>query len=404
MPPQNNQSIDSGRSGKDDAEVIAPIKVLPTRTGDSGSFRKWAGPVALILCLVTLVVAGSRLIHYLHNNPVSYPQQAQNENPLPATDEAGASTPPDKQVATETAEQTTPRPEDEVVKRTVSEEVLALMARGRDHESKSEYADARDAYREAYEIDKQYEEAGIALKRVSGRIVERDYRRALSAGLKALEKNEYDQARKYLIKAKSLKPGAGEAPAALAKLNQAVRRNRISSLRQKGQKAEAAENWEAAKSHYADILALEPDNKFASLGVDRAQDQMRVLADIQFFVGRPETLFGKSNLEKAQAVVREAKALEPRGSQLNLSLGRLEEMIAMAQRPIRVTITSDNQTRVDVYRVGRLGRFTEKRIDLKPGVYTIVGHREGYQDVRHEIVIQPGQETQRVTVICKVKV
>ena len=79
-------------------------------------------------------------------------------------------------------------------------------------------------------------------------------------------------------------------------------------------------------------------------------------------------------------------------------------MVAEAQRPVKVVIISDSQTQVDVYRIGRLGRFNEKILDLKPGVYTVVGHREGYQDVRYEIVIQPGQESRRLTVICKVRV
>ena len=42
-----------------------------------------------------------------------------------------------------------------------------------------------------------------------------------------------------------------------------------------------------------------------------------------------------------------------------------------------------------IYKVGRLGAFERRELNLRPGRYTIVGSRDGCRDVRKEIVLSP---------------
>lgn len=392
-------------------EVISPLKVHATGTGEGGHSRRWVWPVALLLSLAILVVTGIWLIGYVSKNPVTSPLRPARENArLPAEiDRPMAPRDDNTQEAALPAEgasksPATPPATDGIQVHEVSDEVLSLMASGRQHERKEEFSLAKDAYQKAYEFDPQYEEAATALKRVSDKLTERAYRKALAAGMAALEKKEYPAASKHLSRAKSLKPDAADASAALAKLDRVVREDRIARLKQTGKEAEAAENWQAAATTYASILTLDPENPLARQGINRARQQQRVLAEVRIFVDQPDTLLNQSSLDKALATLREARALEPKGPQLKQRIALLERLVAEAQKPVRVTIASDSLTQVDVYRIGRLGRFSEKTLDLKPGVYIVVGYREGYQDVRHKIVVRPGQQNQRVTVICKVKV
>jgi tetratricopeptide (TPR) repeat protein len=396
---------------KEVAEVISPLKVHATGTGKGGNSRRWARPAALLLSLAAMVVAGIWLIGYVSQNPVTSAVQtaketahlpAEADRPMAPGDDTGQGAGlPIEEASKPPAIQPAP---DGIQDRQVPDEVLSLMARGQQHERKEEFSLAEEAYRRAYQIDDQYEEAAIAVQRVADRISEEAYRKALAAGMAALKKKDYPAASRHLSRAKSLKPNAPDTSAALAKLDQAVRRDRIEGLKQTGKRAEKAENWQVAEESYASILALDPENPFGRQGVDRARQQMSVLADLQFFMDQPDSLLKKSNLDKALATLREAGSLEPRGPKLKERLALFEQLVAEAQTPVRVTILSDNLTQVDVYRIGRLGRFNEKTLDLKPGVYTVLGHREGYQDVRRDIVVRPAQQNQRVTVICKVKV
>ena len=56
----------------------------------------------------------------------------------------------------------------------------------------------------------------------------------------------------------------------------------------------------------------------------------------------------------------------------------------------RVTLESDNKTEVMVYKVGRIGTFLTKTLELRPGAYTVTGKRRGYRDVRIQLVVEPG--------------
>jgi hypothetical protein len=43
-------------------------------------------------------------------------------------------------------------------------------------------------------------------------------------------------------------------------------------------------------------------------------------------------------------------------------------------------------------------------LSLRPGTYTVVGTRDGYQDVRKKIIIKPGQGPVRIAVKCEVEI
>jgi len=65
-----------------------------------------------------------------------------------------------------------------------------------------------------------------------------------------------------------------------------------------------------------------------------------------------------------------------------------------------VTLRSDNLTAVTVYRVGELGNFTERALQLKPGRYVVVGTRSGYRDVRRELNVAPGAAPAVLSIQC----
>ena len=86
---------------------------------------------------------------------------------------------------------------------------------------------------------------------------------------------------------------------------------------------------------------------------------------------------------------------------LRRQIDSLAKVLAVATTPIRVELVSDNLTEVTVYRVGRLGRFTERSLDLRPGTYTVVGSRAGYRDVRRRLTVSPHQSSKPLEVRCE---
>jgi hypothetical protein len=89
------------------------------------------------------------------------------------------------------------------------------------------------------------------------------------------------------------------------------------------------------------------------------------------------------------------------GPVLQKQLATLKDWIARADVPVSVALQSDNVTQVTIYRVGQLGTFAERSLELVPGSYTVVGTRPGYRDVRREINVRPGAASEPVVIRCE---
>ena len=61
-----------------------------------------------------------------------------------------------------------------------------------------------------------------------------------------------------------------------------------------------------------------------------------------------------------------------RGPLLTEQIDQLERLLRLASTPIQVTLRSDRETEVTLYKVRRLGRFDQTSLSLRPGEYTAV--------------------------------
>jgi hypothetical protein len=82
----------------------------------------------------------------------------------------------------------------------------------------------------------------------------------------------------------------------------------------------------------------------------------------------------------------------------------LRGLLTLAETPIAVSLASDNQTHVIVYKVGELGRFTTRTLQLRPGSYIAVGQRVGYRDVRVAINVLPGESAGPFVIRCQERI
>jgi len=76
-------------------------------------------------------------------------------------------------------------------------------------------------------------------------------------------------------------------------------------------------------------------------------------------------------------------------------------LLRIATIPVQVEFRSDNLTEVVIYKVGSLGAFQSRTIDLKPGRYVAVGSRAGYRDVRREFKVLPQGMEQPIRMSCE---
>lgn len=301
------------------------------------------------------------------------------------------------------------QPSDESARRNLEraeklDEVNRLITSGKSHEENNLFAFAHADFQMALQLDPESKQAQNGLIRMKEKIVNEQFQKLMSDGLTAYHNGHYQLARTTLLKAKSFRPDSREVKSALLQVDEAIRLDKIEKLHQKAMSAEQAENWEQALESYLAVLKIDPDISFAVQGKKLSLEQIRVAKRIGFFLEKPGVMESDEQLENAIRLIEEAEKLEQRGPHLNARLNKLKTLVDLAGTPVKVMIESDNLTEIAVYKVGKLGKFTTRELSLRPGTYTMVGSRSGYQDVRLKITVKPGQKSLRVSIICNIKV
>jgi hypothetical protein len=139
----------------------------------------------------------------------------------------------------------------------------------------------------------------------------------------------------------------------------------------------------------------------AQQGVERAEPRAMLDAELAAYLARPERLFSSEVRGAAKSVLQQARSIPSPGPLLTRQVSEVSALLAAAETPVRVAFASDNQTEVTIYRIGKLGTFERKDMELMPGKYTVVGTRAGFRDVRRELMILPGQPAPSLEIRCE---
>ncbi len=100
-------------------------------------------------------------------------------------------------------------------------QVIDWVQQGQAFESKGEFDQAKRAYAEAIALDGNYQPARDRLRQIDELILTRDYQRAISAALAALERKDYIESQLALDRAGRLRPNAPEVRSISFKVQEA---------------------------------------------------------------------------------------------------------------------------------------------------------------------------------------
>ena len=228
-----------------------------------------------------------------------------------------------------------------------------------------------------------------------------EFERALSRGLNALSAGQLAEARQAIDRAVALRPADPGAQNALAQLDAEERRARSATLLAEAGQLVAAEQWQAAVSRYEAILAIDGNLLSARNGLTEAQARASLDQRLEQALARADRFNDDAIAGPARQLVAEASAVPAPGPVLNGQIERLKTQLAVAARPVSVQFESDNQTTVVIYKVGSLGSFSSRTLELRPGPYVVVGTRDGYRDVRRNIRVDPDGRMPPVVIRCE---
>ena len=237
------------------------------------------------------------------------------------------------------------------------------------------------------------------LARVNRAIGEDAFNAQLGAGLAALNAGRLAEARSHLEAARRLRPDSSEVGAALQRVGDTGVGRSIADEEQRAASLAAQERWSEAQAIYDEALARDPSLQFAIAGRAAVAPRAELGKRLQALIDKPERLAEDNVRVDAERLLVRARAL-PQAPVIRSQIQRLELLLPTFNQPVMLALESDNATEVAIQRVGFLGSFERRQVELKPGKYTVTGKRSGFRDVRREITVVPGQSEQIVVIRC----
>jgi eukaryotic-like serine/threonine-protein kinase len=284
------------------------------------------------------------------------------------------------------------------------DEVLGLIANAKRAEKEGQQQVALGHYRKALALDAQTPGVSDAISRIEGELSSAAFASAMAKGFGALANSDHAGARAAFQDAAKIRPNAPEVGQALRQIEQEQRTGVIGTKLRAAQALEAQEQWAEALKEYRSALELDNTVAAANEGVSRVAPRASLNEQLELYLTQPERLFSQPVRAAAHETLGRAKSIASPGPVLQSQITKLSDWLSRADAPVPVALQSDNQTQVTIHRIGSLGAFEQRSLELAPGTYTVVGTRPGYRDVRRKIDVMPGGELGPIVIRCEDKI
>jgi tetratricopeptide (TPR) repeat protein len=279
-------------------------------------------------------------------------------------------------------------------------QLMSLLEQAATAEAAGDLSQAQQLLQEAATLDPQHQRAQSELERVATAAREQGFNKAMSEGYAALDEGRYDSARKSFRAAAKLQQGSTEAASALQEVAAAESAQRLVTLDKRGRSYEQQEQWQKAVKSFEQAQKLDSSVLFAREGLKRSRARAQLDTQLRKVIEEPGRLSDAAVATGAAQLLEQAGQITAPGPLLAQQIKQLDRLLIQADSPVAVTLRSDQETEVIVYKVARLGHFSEKELSLRPGTYTAVGTRDGYRDVRHSFTLAHNTTPAPVTIIC----
>ena len=105
-------------------------------------------------------------------------------------------------------------------------------------------------------------------------------------------------------------------------------------------------------------------------------------------------------LADARKLLETAAAEPEKGPRLTAQVEQLGALIAVATQPVPVRLESDQLTSVTLYRVGTLGAFTAKDVELRPALTPLSAAAMATATCARPLPFAPAGTYSPISVVC----
>ena len=284
------------------------------------------------------------------------------------------------------------------------DDVFAHIEDGDGDLSEGRLTEAKMAYQAALELDPDTRLAQQKLLEVNKLLAEKQFNSHMSAGYDGLEQQSFAKALDQFNKALKIKPGSSAAKTALQQTKHQMTTIDIAKTLKEASAREKNEQWQMAIELYEKALKLEKNLAEAQAGKLRAQNQLSIHQRLEQILSRPERLSDKKVHAETSAYYSVTSQFDNQGPILTKQLADLENLLKVSATPVKIRLQSDNLTDVVVYKVGKMGMFQTRELNLRPGKYIAIGRRDGYRDVRIEFLVSQDTNKQAIQIVAKERI
>lgn len=230
--------------------------------------------------------------------------------------------------------------------------------------------------------------------------IQNRYQAKMSEGFLALERRNWDSARSAFNTAEKILPHQNNTTTALTQLAATREQIEVTDLLNKARGLETQEQWDAAQKIYEKLLRRDSSLVEPAARLVMVKARTKIAARYRRYLDKPMLLTSAKGAREAEQLLRDTASLTSKSSALAQKHQLLSTHLLAMKTPKEIPFRSDGQTEVTVFKVAKLGKFSETTLTLKPGKYVASGNRQGYRDVRVEFVVGGDAAIPSVSIAC----
>lgn len=281
------------------------------------------------------------------------------------------------------------------------DKVADLVGSAEGLEATGDLIGAAGLLQEAQNLDPVFVPARVALERVQAKRATLQLAEAMGRFYAHLKAKSFSAATLALEEAEALRPDDQVISEARYQLKSAREADQLSRLSATYQQHREDEHWQAALETAEQALKIDPELGFALQGRLESTERLALDKGLQRVLNNPSRLQDDGPYAEARALLAAARAIPSGGMHLQQQINTLDRLLIEARLEVKVMLRSDALTEVVIYRVGRLGRFLEKTVELRPGEYTVVGTRPGFRNIRRILQVSPATLQPAIVIRCE---
>jgi hypothetical protein len=279
-------------------------------------------------------------------------------------------------------------------------DILPLLNGVKIARAENDFQKEYDLLHQVLQMAPERKNDAVRLKALEGLIKNQKFAAHISSGFSSIEKSQAKEARYHYRQAQKNDSERVELSVLLGQLLALEKSLRVQQAVKQAEQAVRRDDWQQAKDNFARAVKDAPDNKTVVEGLKRAEEILGFQAQFSQYIKNPYRLANTDVHREAEKTLMQAETASGYSFALKRQAEQLAELIVKLNRPVPVTVISDNKTSVSVRSVGKVGAVSQKTVHLKPGNYTFEGARNGFKSKLVQAFIPYDRDNLSVHVIC----